>query len=278
MARAIIDNVAATDNEAALTPTAGERTICPGIAHNQRRTGSEISVTIEERLNIPFVNGALLVEALTHPSAVNEDPQAFSASNQRLEFLGDAFLDFLIAQELYTRLPQAPEGELTELRAAIVRGETLARVARNLSLGSFLHMGQGEEGSEGRDRESNLASALEALFGALLLDRGGNDAYGIILGFMQPELDRVAREGVVKDPKSRLQELTQGRGEGAPAYRAISQSGPDHLRVFTVEVAVSGRVLGTGFGRRKVDGERAAAEKAIRALEGSAQRPSASPA
>ena len=150
MARAIIDNVAATDNEAALTPTAGERTICPGIAHNQRRTGSEISVTIEERLNIPFVNGALLVEALTHPSAVNEDPQAFSASNQRLEFLGDAFLDFLIAQELYTRLPQAPEGELTELRAAIVRGETLARVARNLSLGSFLHMGQGEESGPSR--------------------------------------------------------------------------------------------------------------------------------
>jgi ribonuclease-3 len=222
---------------------------------------------LEKCLGISFADGDLLSQALTHPSAVNEDPQAFSSSNQRLEFLGDAFIDFVVAQELYRRLPQMPEGELTELRSAIVRGETLAKVARDLSLGSFLHMGQGEEGSGGRERESNLAATLEAVIGALLLDRGSEAAYSLTLGLLQPELERTIHEGFAKDPKSRLQELAQGMGKGFPVYRTVAESGPDHLRTFTIEAVIAGQVMGTGSGRRKVEGERAAAQQALKALE-----------
>ncbi|MFH1560058.1 MAG: ribonuclease III [Chloroflexota bacterium] len=223
---------------------------------------------LEKCLGISFADRDLLSQALTHPSAVNEDPQAFSSSNQRLEFLGDAFIDFVVAQELYRRLPQMSEGELTELRSAIVRGETLARVARGLSLGSFICMGQGEEGSGGRERESNLAATLEAVVGALLLDRGVEIAYTLTLDLLQPELERTIHEGVAKDPKSRLQELAQGMGKGSPVYRTVTESGPDHLRVFAIEVVVAGQVMGTGSGHRKVDGERAAALEALKALEG----------
>ena len=231
------------------------------------KAGYEHGEALENRLGIASADRDLLSQALTHPSAVNENPQAFSSSNQRLEFLGDAFIDFVIARELYRRLPQVQEGELTELRSAIVRGETLARIARDLSLGSFLHMGQGEEGSGGRDRESNLAAALEAVVGALLLDQGSEAAYGITLELLQPELDSTVRDGVAKDPKSRLQELAQGMGKGSPVYRTLDESGPDHLRTFTIQAVVDGQVMGTGSGRRKVDGERAAAQEALEALE-----------
>ncbi|MDA0988158.1 MAG: ribonuclease III [Chloroflexi bacterium] len=231
------------------------------------RAGSKREEALEKRLGMSFADRGLLSLALTHPSAVNEDPSSFSASNQRLEFLGDAFIDFVVARELYRRLPNVPEGELTELRSAIVRGETLARVARNLSLGSFLYTGQGEEGSGGRERESNLAAAIEALVGALLLDQGSDVAYGITLGLLQTELERTVLEGVARDPKSRLQELAQSMGKGSPVYRTVDESGPEHLRVFAIEAVVDGQVMGTGSGHRKVDGERAAAQQALDVLE-----------
>ena len=230
------------------------------------RPSSEHEESLENRLGISFADRAFLSLALTHPSAVNEDPLSFPSSNQRLEFFGDSFIGFVVAQELYHRLSQESAGELTELRSAIVRGETLARVARNLSLGSFLHMGQGEERSGGRDRESNLAAALEAVVGALLLDQGTDVAYTITLGLLRPELERTVLEGVAKDSKSRLQEVAQGIGKGSPVYCTIAESGPEHLRVFTIEVAVAGEVIGTGSGHRKVDGEQAAAQEALKAL------------
>ncbi|MBF8266767.1 MAG: rnc [Dehalococcoidia bacterium] len=224
--------------------------------------------TLEKRLGIFFADKALLSLALTHPSAVNEDPQKFPSSNQRLEFLGDAFIDLVVAQELYHRLPHMAEGQLTELRSAIVRGETLARVARELSLGAFLHLGQGEEGSGGRDRESSLAAALEAVIGAFLLDQGYAATRDLTLRLLQRELDRATHEGIARDPKSRLQEMAQGMGKGFPVYRTVAESGFPHEKVFTIEVVVEGRVMGTGSGHRKVDGERAAALEALAALEG----------
>ena len=240
------------------------------------KAGWKHEEALERRLGIAFADRGLLSLALTHPSAVNEDPLSFTSSNQRLEFLGDAFIDMVVARELYHRLPQVSEGELTELRSAVVRGETLARVARNLSLGSFLYMGQGEEGSGGRDRESNLAATLEAVVGALLLDQGTDVAYGITLGLLQPELERTVQKGVAKDPKSRLQELAQGMGKGSPVYRTTDETGPEHLRVFTIEVVVADQVMGTGSGHRKVDGERAAAQQALNVLEEGALSPSLS--
>jgi ribonuclease-3 len=227
------------------------------------KVGSKHEDALEKRLGMSFAERGLLSLSLTHSSAVNEDPLSFSASNQRLEFLGDAFIDFVVSQELYHCLPNIAEGELTELRSAIVRGATLARLARGLSLGSYMYMGQGEEGSGGRYRDSNLAAALEAVVGAVLLDKGADAAYGITLGLLQSELDHTVREGVAKDPKSRLQQVTQGMGKGSPVYRTIGESGPEHLRIFTIEVVVADEVMGTGSGHRKVDGERTAAQQAL---------------
>ena len=224
------------------------------------------AAALEDRLGVSFSDGRLLSEALTHPSAVNEDPKANPVSNQRLEFLGDALIGLVAASELFRLLPTAHEGSLTELRAAVVRGETLARVAQGLSLGDYLRLGQGEEASGGRERESNLASALEALVGAVLLDRGAEEACDVALRLIRPELERVAREGAERDPKSRLQEVTQGLGMGSPTYRTASQSGPEKDRTFHIEVLVAGRVMGSGSGRRKVDGERAAALEALQIL------------
>ena len=233
--------------------------------------GPERPSVLESRLGLFFVDGSLLSEAMTHSSAVNEDPQAYPTSNERLEFLGDALLGLVAAQELYRRLPTTPEGTLTELRASVVRGETLARVARGLSLGALLRMGQGEESSGGRERDTNLASALEALVGAVLIDRGAEEACDVALRLIRPELERVINEGADRDPKSLLQEVTQGMGIGSPTYRTVSESGPEQGRVFEVEALVAGRVMGTGSGRRKVDGERAAAREALALLE-TAQR------
>ncbi len=223
---------------------------------------------LEERLGTSFRDSALLAQALTHPSAVNEDPQAYSASNQRLEFLGDSFVDYVAAQELYLRLPEMPEGQLTELRSSVVRGETLARVARGISLGACLQMGQGEEGSGGRDRDSNLAAALEAVVGAILLDRGMEEAYAVTLRLLQPELERAVSDGAPRDPKSRLQEVMQGMGRGSPVYTTVSETGLGHEKVFEIEIVLDDQVLGRGSGRRKVDGEREAAEEALRVLDG----------
>lgn len=218
-------------------------------------------------MGVSFRSKELLHTALTHPSATNEDPQAFPASNQRLEFLGDAFLDFVVAQELYQRLPHVDEGQLTELRSAVVKGDSLARIARELGVGDFLLLGQGERANGGADRPSNLAAAFEALVGALLLDSGPAQAYGPTVKLLSPVLDRVASEGVSRDPKSRLQEVAQGMGMESPVYRTVGESGPDHMRTFQIEVVVGGRVLGSGAGHRKADGERAAALEAIKALE-----------
>ena len=223
---------------------------------------------LERVLGISFGDGKLISQALTHPSAVNEDPQEFAASNQRLEFLGDSFIDFVAARELYLGLPQMTEGQLTELRSSVVRGEALARVARSITLGSYLYMGQGEEGSGGRGRDSNLAAALEAVVGAILLGNGLEDAYTVTLRLLQSELDRVIQKGAPRDPKSRLQEVMQGMGKGAPVYTTASETGDGHEKTFAIEVVMDGRVLGRGSGRRKVDGERAAALEALKALEG----------
>jgi len=222
---------------------------------------------LERGLDVSFGDKGLLALALTHPSATNEAPEEFPESNQRLEFLGDALIDFVVAQELFRRLPEASEGDLTELRSAIVRRETLARVARSISLGSYLRLGQGEERSGGRERDSNLSAAVEAFIGAFLVDQGDDAARDLTLRLLGPELERAIKEGVAKDPKSRLQELTQGMGKGSPRYRVVEETGPEHHRTFVIEAMVEGEVMGCGSGSRKLEAERAAALEAIKALE-----------
>ena len=222
---------------------------------------------LEEVLGLRFQDPELLTQSLVHTSIVNEQPQDTPGSNERLEFLGDAFLDYVVAAELFRRHPDMPEGQLTAARASLVNRDALARVAKRLSLGDFLLLGQGEEATGGRDRPSNLAGALEALIGAVLIDRGSEEARELTLRLMAPGLDRLAREGVVPDAKSQIQELVQRSGGTRPTYRVVREAGPDHAKHFLVEALVGERVVGRGTGSRKADAEQSAARDALRRME-----------
>lgn len=217
---------------------------------------------LAERLGLSFRDPNLLRRAFVHPSYLNEAPGA-GESNQRLEFLGDAVLDLVVAQELYLRCPGLPEGELTKRRANVVNRRSLALAALKLDLGRYLVMGKGEEERGGRTRESNLESVLEALVGAVFLDSGYEGARSLTLHILGTSLAAVAAHDVSQDPKVELQELAQARGLGLPTYRVVRIEGPEHARVFTVEVIVGGKALGVGIGGRTQDAERAAAEEAL---------------
>jgi ribonuclease-3 len=220
---------------------------------------------LQKALGVSFNNPSLLEQALVHSSYLNENP-AIAASNQRLEFLGDAVLGLVIAQELYRRLPQSSEGKMTELRSWLVRGDALSRLAKSISLGSYLYMGKGEEASGGRDKPANLAGALEAAMGAIFLDQGFNTARDFILKLMGKELDKALSQGVEADYKSQLQELIQARHQPAPTYQVIEATGPDHDRSFTVEVRLGDTVLGRGRGKSKKSAEEEAARSALEQL------------
>ena len=222
--------------------------------------------SLQERLGVSFESRALLQLALVHSSSLNEAPGRFAESNERLEFLGDALIGLVVANEVYRRYPDRPEGELTALRSDLVRGETLARTATSLDLGQQLSMGRGEEAGGGRERPSNLAAAFEALVGAMFLDRGYEVAREFVLRALSQELSDLGERRPAKNPKSALQELVQSGGGPPPEYRVASVTGKDHARQFTVEVVLSGRVMGSGTGRRKSEAEQAAAAKALTAL------------
>ena len=223
-----------------------------------------------ERLGLSFDSPALLVEALTHPSFLNEYPETGRASYQRLEFLGDAVLGYVTASELFRRFPTLHEGELTKLRAHLVQERTIAAVGESIHLGDQLFMGRGEEAIGGRRRSSNLAAGVEALIGATYLDQGPDAAKDLILKLLSHEIERAEQRGHAPlDPKSHLQEVVQARHEPLPQYRVVDQRGPDHRRTFTVEVLLEDRVAGVGVARRKVDAERKAAEEALTSLAAS---------
>lgn len=221
---------------------------------------------LEERLGVRFKDHRLLQQALVHSSHINENPNSGLQSNERLEFLGDAVLGLIIGQDLYGRLPNHGEGALTELRASIVRRETLARAAERLGLGDYLLVGRGEEAAGGRRRPSNLAAVFEAVVGAALIDSGLRAARRLVRKSLAPELAASRSGQVPTDPKSRLQALVQGRGQSLPTYRTLQVEGPDHSRVFTIEVSVNGRALGTGHGASKQKAEREAARVALETL------------
>lgn len=217
---------------------------------------------LSRRLGLSFSNLSLLTRALTHRSYVNE----YSAveDNERLEFLGDAVLDFIVGAWVYNRFPEMPEGDLTKMRSALVRNEQLAKFARKLDLGRALRLGRGEASSGGNNRDNLLGSAFEALIGAMYLDAG----LGMVDTFVNPILEE-ARESVldeIHDPKSQLQEWTQSQKQGAPRYRVVGTSGPDHAVVFEMVVEVAGIVKGRGTGTSKSYAEHAAAQDALRNL------------
>ncbi|NWG05519.1 MAG: ribonuclease III [Chloroflexi bacterium] len=222
-------------------------------------TASELS----RRLGLTFSNLSLLTRALTHRSYVNENPNVME-DNERLEFLGDAVLDFIVGAWVYHRFPEMPEGELTKIRSAIVRNDQLAEFARELDLGKALRLGRGEASSGGSDRDGLLGSAFEALIGALYLDSG----LGAVEAFVHPMLDQ-AQEYIleeIQDPKSRLQEWAQSEKLGTPQYVTVSSKGPDHAKEFEVEVRIQGVMYGRGHGSSKQVAARIAAQTALEAL------------
>lgn len=231
------------------------------------------------RLGVPPVEPGLLETALTHASYAHEAGEAV-AHNERLEFLGDAVLGVAVADLLYRRYPQAPEGDLSRMRAALVCAPTLARVARRLGLGQFLRLGHGEEASGGRDRTSVLAGALEAVIGAVYLQHGLEAARRLVERCFAEEFALAARGELVEDFKTALQEWSQRHLAAEPIYRVVAQEGPDHAPVYTVEVLLGGRPAGSGRGRSKKEAEQAAAEEALRRLLGErgAREDSAAPA
>ena len=221
---------------------------------------------LEGQIGVSFHDQRLLRQALVHSSFLNENPHFSLDSNERLEFLGDAFIGLVVAEELYQRFPDASEGALTEMRAALVRRKSLASIGKDLGLGRCLYLGLGEEAGGGRERASNLADALEALIGAALVDQGHGEAKRLVLRLLATSMERLNQAAVPRDVKSLLQELVQGRGLPTPTYQLAEASGPDHARDFSVDVLVGDRVLGSGRGPRKGDAEREAAAAALEAL------------
>jgi|YNPNPStandDraft_1061719.scaffolds.fasta_scaffold35059_3 ribonuclease-3 len=227
---------------------------------------------LETRLGVTFKDKSLLTRALTHRSYLNENPDVPYLDNERLEFLGDAILDFIAAEYLYHHFPEMSEGDLTSIRAALVKGDTLARFAIDLGLPPFLLMSRGEEAARGRERVPLLAGALEALIGALYLDQGLDAARTFILRFLPGEAERVYALRLDRDAKSRLQELTQGKLQVMPQYRVVEMRGPDHARDFTVAVFINEREYGRGTGRSKQIAEQEAARVALENLQAELSR------
>jgi ribonuclease-3 len=221
---------------------------------------------LQKKLRIKFKNKALLEQALVHSSYINENPSIAEGDNERLEFLGDAVLGLIIAEELYRRFPQFSEGEMTRMRSSLVRQDALARLAKAIKLGDHLYLGKGEEGGGGREKPANLSGALEALTAAVFLDRGLAVTRKFVLRLMAKKMAKALSRGVKADYKTRLQETMQAKWQLKPKYRVIEAVGPAHDRRFTVEVMGGDNVLGRGSGKSKKAAETEAARMALNQL------------
>lgn len=217
---------------------------------------------LEERIEYKFRNSLLLAEALTHPS-LGHEAQRYHFDYQRLEFLGDAVLQLVITEYLFSHFQAEAEGQLTKLRSRLVSRDALRTHAAALDLGRYILMGRGEEASGGRERTSTLADSFEALIGALYLDGGLEIAKKFILTQSRSDLAKLAEEPVDFNPKGDLQELLQSISPRSPDYELVSQSGPEHEKTFVSEVVWEGIVLGQGTGRSKKQAETAAALEAL---------------
>ena len=219
-------------------------------------------------LGLAFRDERLWQRALTHRSYVNEHgaPPGEDPHNERLEFLGDAVLDFLVGEWLYGRLPDAAEGTLTRMRSLLVRTDSLAAIATQAGIGPLLRLGKGEAESGGRERPTNLCAAFEAICGALYLDQGIESVRAFVLPRLTPQLEQILEETTDKDAKSRLQEWAQSSLGEAPTYRLSEETGPDHAREFTIEVLLGDRIVGVGHGLSKRRAQQAAARAALALL------------
>lgn len=220
--------------------------------------------TLEKNLNYSFKNKDLLINALTHSSYANEVRNGVS-SNERLEFLGDSVLSVIVADYLYKQFQNLPEGELTKLRASLVCEKSLCGFSRELELGRYLRLGKGEDKGGGRERDSILADAFEAVLAAIYLDGGLEISRKHVMRFILSELKHTDDE-VFKDYKTTLQEIIQRNPEESVKYILTGESGPDHDKIFEVEVHLNSNVIGVGKGRNKKQAEQMAAKEALRLM------------
>jgi ribonuclease-3 len=211
---------------------------------------------------VDFNDPSLLIRALTHRSYLNEHSDALE-DNERLEFLGDAVLDFLVAEWLYHRYPEMAEGDLTRMRSALVHTEQLADFARQIDLGEVMRLGRGEVQGGGRDRDGLLCDTFEALVGAYFIDSGVDAVRKFIDPLLETTSEDILVNRKIEDAKSVLQEWAQAQGYETPYYQVIAESGPDHLKVFEVEVLIGMEVIGKGKGRSKQAASKSAASAAL---------------
>jgi len=225
----------------------------------------DILATLQARLNYTFNAPILLRKAMTHASYVHEEGLKADESNERLEFLGDAVLEVCVSDLLFHRYPNQPEGKLTQRRAGLVCEPSLAGLARKLGVGEALLMGIGADQSGGREFDSILSDAMEALFGAVYLDGGYAAAKELIHRLVAPLADKIS--GPPKDYKSTLQEILQRNTKETAVYSILDASGPSHNKVFTAAISHQGKVLGIGHGRSKKEAEQKAAYEALKGLK-----------
>ena len=217
----------------------------------------------ESRIDHRFSNGALLDIALTHSSYTREHGLERKKCNERLEFLGDALFDAIVGEELFKRLPDTEEGMLTKYRAAVVCERSLASEARKLGVGELISLGRGEEITGGRDRESIIADAMEAVIGAVFLDGGYECAKRTVLGLFSDTIEDALSGKLHSDYKTEFQEIAQRHGNVKIAYTVDDQTGPDHSKTFYVTVSVNGEPKGSGIGKSRKEAEQRAAEDAL---------------
>lgn len=247
-----------------MTPAHAETAAEPFSLDQYRCTPADVE-RIRRGLRITLENPVLLIQALAHPSYTRQLGLPEEASNQRLEFLGDAVLEIVISDYLYQTFPEDSEGDLTQRRAQIVCMDSLVQVARHLELAAHILLGTAEEAAGARHSRSILACALEALFGAMYRDRGLDRGRERILAAMEPVLVEVAQD-LQCNFKGALQELTQSRFRRAPIYRTVRENGPQHHKTFIAEARLGWRRLGRGEGRSKKEAEQAAAQVALEKL------------
>ena len=225
------------------------------------------SPDIEERIGVSFKNKALLQEALTHRSYLNENPSWPVGHNERLEFLGDAVLELVVTEFLFGRFPEKPEGELTSLRAAMVNTDMLSQRASDIGMNDALLLSRGEAKDTGRARQYLLANAFESLIGALYLDQGYEAAKEFLTRALFPQLDYVLQNRLWKDAKSSFQEEAQERAGITPAYRVLREWGPDHAKQFVIGAFLNEEKIAEGEGASKQEAETQAAANALEAKE-----------
>lgn len=226
---------------------------------SERKDSQELA----KKINVAFKDNELLKKALIHRSYINEADDSGLKHNERLEFLGDAVLELLVTQYLFDSYPERPEGELTSFRSATVKTESLAETASQIELGYYIFMSKGEERTGGRTRPYILANTFEALLGAIYLDQGLATAETFLKEFLYPKIKGIVENRLDIDNKSSLQEKSQEQAGYTPTYELISETGPDHEKVFTMAVKIGKHEFGRGSGHSKQEAEQNAAEKAL---------------